>query len=420
MIIPEFMNEDGGLSYYRGGKYISDYLTIYVLWALRLAEKREFEVNAEVVQMLEDYLKNRKLGPACDCFFQMVLSMNRQAEAKKLITHFQQREKLSAMARVFLYKAINNQLKDKEKLKQMLLEFNNGLQVEADFAYFDVKEIIYEREFPFYSSRFVTALLLQAILEVEGDHMLAPRIINWLLEVPSYYWHTTQVNFRILYALDEYVRQIEKKGVINAAVKVLDDHAEKQFHSARDVLKVGKNLEKQKEVFDVQVTADHRVYLTTEVVHKSKGTRGKTRGIKVMRNVYDETGKPAKKFVKGGIYQVELLLEFDKEVPYGVVDEPLAAGFELLRQDFATTRKLEEFNTGNKNKYYLPWWYRKEHFADRMVYYSYVYSGKIRFVYFIKALYTGKFTWLPTVAQGMYHPQYFGRTAARQITIGDQ
>jgi uncharacterized protein YfaS (alpha-2-macroglobulin family) len=103
-----------------------------------------------------------------------------------------------------------------------------------------------------------------------------------------------------------------------------------------------------------------------------------------------------------------------------VVDEPLAAGFELLRQDFATTRKLEEFNTDNKEKYYLPWWYRKEHFSDRMVYYSYVYSGKIRFVYFIKALYTGKFTWLPTVVQGMYHPQYFGRTAARQITIDDQ
>jgi uncharacterized protein YfaS (alpha-2-macroglobulin family) len=453
MTIPEFMNEEGGLSYYRGGYYISDYLTIYVLWALRLAEKRGFEVdkegvapptyyfsrnsqmpeekywnenkvsqysNSAVVQMLEDYLKNRKLAPACDCFYQMVLSMNRQAEAKKLLTFFEQREKLPLIARVFLYKAINNQLKDKEKSKQMLSEFNNGLQVEADFAYFDVKEFTYDREFPFYSSRFVTALLLQAILEVEGDHLLAPRIINWLLEVPSYYWHTTQVNFWILYALDEYVRQVEKKGVINAAVKVLNDHAEKQFHSARDVLKVEKNLEEQKEVFDVQVTADHRVYLTTEVVHKSKGARGKTRGIKVIRNVYDETGKAAKKFVKGGIYQVELLIEFDKEVPYGVVDEPLAAGFELLRQDFATTRKLEEFNTDNKNMYYLPWWYRKEHFADRMVYYSYVYSGKIRFVYFIKALYTGKFTWLPTVVQGMYHPQYFGRTAARQITIDDQ
>ena len=215
----------------------------------------------------------------------------------------------------------------------------------------------------------------------------------------------------------KYSRQIEKQGVINVAVKVLDDQTEKQFHSARDVLKVEKNLEEQKEIFDVEVTADQRVYLTTEVVFKSKGTRSKTRGIKVIRNVYDETGKPAEKFVKGGIYQVELLMEFDKEVPYGVVDEPLAAGFELLRQDFATTRKLEEFNTDNKKVYYIPWWYRKEHFADRMIYYSYVYSGKIRFVYFIKALYTGKFTWLPTVVQGMYHPQYFGRTAARQITI---
>lgn len=419
-IIPEFMNEEGGMSYYRGGKYVSDYLTIYVLWALRLAEKKGFEIDTGVVQMLEDYLKKRKLADECDCFFHLVLSMNQQAEAKKLITLFEQREKLSVIARVFLYKAINNQLKDKEKLKQMLLEFNNGLQVEADFAYFDAKELTYNREFPFYSSRFVTALLFQAILEVEGDHMLAPRIINWLLDVPSYCWHTTQVNFWILYAMDEYVRQIEKQGVGSTTVKVLDDRVEKQFNSARDALKVEKNLEEQKEVFYVEVTADKRVYLTTEMVHKSKGTLSKTRGIKVIRNVYDETGKPAEKFVKGGIYQVELLMEFDKEVPYGVVDEPLAAGFEMLRKDFATTRKLKEFNTENKKVYSIPWWYRMEHFADRMVYYSYVYSGKIRFVYFVKALYIGKFTWLPTVVQGMYHPQYFGRTAARQITIVNQ
>lgn len=417
MIIPEFMNEEGGLSYYRGGKYVSDYLTIYVLWALRLAEKKEFRVNPEVVQMLEDYLKKRNLADACDCFLQMILSMNQQAEAKKLITLFEQREKLSAVARVFLYKAINNQLKDKEKLKHMLLEFNNSLQVEADFAYFDVKELAYDREFPFYSSRFVTALLLQAILEVEGDHLLAPRIINWLLDVPSYSWHTTQVNFWILYALDEYVRQIEKQGVGSVTVKVLDHQTEKQFDSARDVLKLEKNLEEQKQAFDVEVTADKRVYLTTEMVYKSECTHGKTRGIKVTRNVYDESGKLAERFVKGGIYQVELLMEFDKEVPYGVVDEPLAAGFELLRQDLATTRKLEEFNTDNKKIYYIPWWYRQEHFADRMVYYSYAYSGKIRLVYFVKALYTGKFTWLPTVVQGMYHPQYFGRTAARQISV---
>ena len=48
-IIPEFMNGDGALSYYRGGQYTSDYLTAYVLWALHLAQERDYQVDPGLV-----------------------------------------------------------------------------------------------------------------------------------------------------------------------------------------------------------------------------------------------------------------------------------------------------------------------------------------------------------------------------------
>ncbi|MCP4156310.1 MAG: hypothetical protein GY757_51835, partial [bacterium] len=41
--------------------------------------------------------------------------------------------------------------------------------------------------------------------------------------------------------------------------------------------------------------------------------------------------------------------------------------------------------------------------------------NKKRFVYFIKALYSGTFTWMPTKVQGMYHPQYYGRAMIKKI-----
>jgi uncharacterized protein YfaS (alpha-2-macroglobulin family) len=113
---------------------------------------------------------------------------------------------------------------------------------------------------------------------------------------------------------------------------------------------------------------------------------------------------------------VELLIKSDKEVPYGVIDEPLAAGFELLRQDIATTRSLKEFNTQHNNIYRSPW-ARQENAADRLVFYTYSLQGPLRIVYFIKAMYSGRFTWMPAVAQGMYHPQYFGRTAIQSIEV---
>jgi uncharacterized protein YfaS (alpha-2-macroglobulin family) len=115
---------------------------------------------------------------------------------------------------------------------------------------------------------------------------------------------------------------------------------------------------------------------------------------------------------------VELLLRTDKEVPYGVIDEPLAAGFELLRQDIGSTRSLKEFNTANQVKYRTPWM-RQENAADRLVFYTYSMQGNLRIVYFIKAMYSGRFTWMPAVAQGMYHPQYFGRNAMKTIEVSE-
>ena len=134
------------------------------------------------------------------------------------------------------------------------------------------------------------------------------------------------------------------------------------------------------------------------------------------RLVYNDKGKIAQEFQKGRTYQVEILIDPDKEVPYGVIDEPLAAGFEVIREDIAFSRALSPFNNDNKEAYRTPW-LRKGYRRDRIHIYTYRLKGKIRVVYFVKALYSGAFTWLPTEVRGMYHPQYYGRTATERIII---
>jgi uncharacterized protein YfaS (alpha-2-macroglobulin family) len=327
-----------------------------------------------------------------------------------------ERDSLSLPARVFLYRALNNQGSGKEPLATMLKEFNNGLQIEADFAYFDVREFSYNRDFPFYSSRFATALLLQAILEVEHGYVLAEKIINWLLEGDPYCWNTTQTNFWILCAMDEYLAQVEKTTARKAEINLLGEKTAKDFLNSRDTLRVSQKLEGRKEIVDVTITADQPVYVTSELSYQLARAGKKSRGIDIQRLVYDENGRTVEDLKRGKIYQVELLFKTDKEIPYGVIDEPLVAGCELLRQDIGTTRSLQEFNTANRKKYSTPW-LRQENAADRLVFYTYAMQGSLRIVYFVKAMYSGRFTWMPAVAQGMYHPQYFGRTAIQTIEV---
>ncbi len=415
-IIPEFMNGDGALSYYRGGQYSSDYLTAYVLWSLHLAKERDYKVDPQLIQKLSGYLQRTSLDKTTDCFYQFVLSLNRKADNKKLKKLADERDTLPLPGKVFLYRALNNQGMGKDLLSSMLNEFNNSLQVEADFAYFDVGEFIYHRDFPFYSSRFATALLLQAVLEVEHGHVLAERIINWLLEGAPYCWNTTQTNFWILCAMDEYLTQVEKATANKAEITLLGEKAAKVFANSRDTLLVSKKLGERKEAVEVAVSADQPVYVTSELTWQLSRAGKKSRGIDIRRNIYNEKGEAVETFQRGQVYQVELLFKSDKEVPYGVIDEPLATGFELLRQDIVSTRSLNEFNTKHSNTYRTPW-VRQENAADRLVFYTYSMNGQMRIIYFIKAIYGGRFTWMPATAQGMYHPQYFGRTDMRTIEV---
>jgi uncharacterized protein YfaS (alpha-2-macroglobulin family) len=417
-IIPEFMNREGALSYYRGGQYSSDYLTAYVLWGLQLAKARGYQVEPQLVQKLGAYLQRADLDKTTESFYQFVLSLNKQADGKKLKKMFAEREAIPLTGRVFLYRALHNQAPDANRNQTMLAEFNNSLQIEADFAYFDVREFSYNRDFPFYSSRFVTAILLQAILEVEHGYVLAEKIINWLLEGEPYNWNTTQTNFWILCAMDEYLTQVEKTTARKAEITLLGEKTAKEFLNSRDTLQVSKKLNGRKDLVEVSVNADQPVYVTSELTYQLARAKKKSRGIDIQRLVYAEKGQTVENFKRGQIYQVELLVKTDKEIPYGVIDEPLAAGFELLRQDIGTTRTLSEFNSKNRAAYHSPW-LRQENSADRLVFYTYSMQGNLRFVYFIKALYSGRFTWLPTVAQGMYHPQYFGRTDTKMVVINE-
>ena len=417
-VLPEFLAADGGLSYYRGSSWSSDYLTAYAIWALQLARRADYRVEQSVLSNLENHLAQTRLSPYCAAFYQFILSQDKRADPKELVRLYEIRDKLSIPGQVFLYRALGFQLQDRERQSVLAREFANGLQVEADFAYFDAKEFAYDRDLPFYSSRYGTALLLQALLEWQDDFVLAPRVMNWLLEAPPYAWHTTQTNFWILYAASEYVKKIEKGGATQARAELLGQVEEKKFAGPRDTWKIEKDISAQKDDFDVKVSGDQMIYLTSELKYKLRLPGAESRGITVARNVYGEDGKPAASFKKGETYMVELLLDLDKEVPYAVVDEPLAAGFEVLRQDIATMRELKEFSRGYAIEYREAW-LRRENAADRTVFYTYGLQGKIRVVYFIKAMYAGVFTWLPAVVQGMYHPQYFGRCPTRAVTVTD-
>jgi uncharacterized protein YfaS (alpha-2-macroglobulin family) len=402
----------GGISYYRDGEP-SDYLTVYVLWALQLASQNDYEVDPGLMAKITTYLSKKKLNPNISSFLQYVRSTIKQADPAVLQRLYDSRKKMSIMGKVFLYKALYHQLPDRSRTRILFQEFQQWLHVKGDEAWFEPDHTAYDRDLPFYNRRYVTAILLQAILEVEGKYRYADYVMNGLLREKSHSWRTTQNNFWILYALGQYMRLQGGKYV---EVQINNKKMRKDFTSANDVFRYETSLRKEIKEIDIEIASDKTVYAVTQLIYKTPFPVSRNHGIMVKRNIYDESGKRVEFLKKGKIYQVEILIDAEKMIPYGVIDAPLPAGIELLRQDHATTRTLTPFNRVHEPAYSLPW-LQEEHERCKTLYYSYRLNRKTRVVYFIKALYNGTFTWMPVKVEGMYHPRFYGQTAGQRISV---
>jgi uncharacterized protein YfaS (alpha-2-macroglobulin family) len=375
----------GGVSYYIDGEP-SDYLTVYVLWAFQLASQNGCELYPGITAKMTAYLSKKKLNPNISSFLQYVRSTIKQADPAVLQELYDRRKELSIMGKVFLYKALYHQLGERFRIGVLFEEFQQWLRVKGDEAWFESDSADYNRDLPFYNRRYVIAILLQAILEVEGKYRYADHVMNGLLREKSHCWQTTQTNFWILYALGQYMRLQGGKYV---EVQINNKKLRKDFESANDVFQYEAPLGDEIKEIEIEIVSDKNVYAVTQLIYKTPLPVSRGRGLTVKRNIYDESGKRVENLKKGEIYQVEIL-----------IDAPLPAGVELLRQDYATTRTLTPFNRVYEPAYSLPW-LREEHERCKTVFYS------------------GTFTWMPVKVEGMYHPHFYGQTAGQRIKIID-
>ncbi len=437
----ECLDDNGGMAYYPNSG-ANEYLTVYSLWALMLARERGYEADDDMIDKMIGFLEDRALSPERRCFFLYVLSFAGQADLDQLEDQFKHRDRLSPLGKIFLYKAFHRQLlalegdkkeikwknkwkNIKEKTSLLLAELESDIKVVGKTAYWDGDGTSYRSSLPFYGSRFMSALLLQAVLEVEGSFKYAPHMMAGLLGVDSRVWNTTQSNFWILYALSEY---LERENATYAKVRIGNRMYRADFGKKKTLKNEAKDsaegsvtyvhdLSSFSGVLEIEVEADRNVYVNIDVDYKTRDAGAVRRGVGVKRNVYDGLGRRVENLKRGEFYQVELLVDADKELPFAVIDEPLPAGVSFIRKDHVTSRKLKEFHQLNKGTCTAPSWLREEHEHGRTIFYTKSLPRKTRIVYFIKAIYSGHFTWHPTKAEAMYEPQFFGRYSTKRIEV---
>ncbi len=417
--LPDYACYSGGLWYYKDKRRCSPYLTSYILWLLKFAEKRGYYVDERFVENMMDYL-NREKGkfyPDAKAFTSYVLALWGEKDDSFLNSMLTEKDLLTPSSLSFLMASayLHGRGKYSRDINSIGRKLSNSLVLEGDFAYFVSPSVSYLRDMPFLSNYYATAVSLWALLKFYPRFKDGDKVVRWLLEKKKgIFWETTQENLWLLLALSEYAGKYERERGAKGNLQIAGQSFKFNLSRGRaEKFKKKFKLFSFPENFNISLKANSRVYLSSVLGYENEIKSPILNGIFVERLVLDKHGNPVKEFKKGELYQVILNIKNTKDMPFVVIDEPVPSGFTVLREDFTTSRGMKSFI---EEKFYP--FTTKVYGRDKITFYSsYLHEGDFTITYFLKATFRGKMAWLPAKAAAMYHPEYMGTEVLKHIEI---
>ncbi len=304
------------------------------------------------------------------------------------------------------------------------------------------------------SSARTTALALRALLALDSQHPLAPKLARGLLGMRrGGAWRSTQENLWALVALEDYRRAQEARPAEVDVRAFLGDAAlgSFSFHGGRtddDPLHVpmARLVERpgQKVAFALQ--GQGKIYYAAKLEYAvaELPSRPDDHGFfvqKLMRVVTPaELAQPIgltkttiDRARAGDLVLVDLLVESAEPRDNVVIDDPLPAGLEAIHFDLETSAKLGRVDDVGRERisrhralgdygwsFALPTDVHREFHDDRVLTFArHLDPGMYHFRYLARATALGHFVAPPVEIRCMYAPETTGRTAAGTFEVSD-
>lgn len=433
--------ESGGFGLWTDSPFESPFVSCYAVFGLMKARAAGFEVDAVRLSDGLDYLRNfLKAKPysspynvrswkTTQAFALYLLAFAGRPEPAYAEKLFNERESLSLFGQACLLKALhlgNGSPAAEEAVRKSLL---NKIKITPSQAHFEEDDDA-SLGWIYSSHNRTTAVVLQTLLETGANVPVLPDIVRWLVEQGrTGRWRSTQENFYVFYALNEFYRAAEKvkpdfQAEITVAGKPL---LQDMFRAVTQAARASAPLAEFKTAQDLPLRfakiGAGTLYYGARLTYAPKSALApRDEGFAVYKTLTTLDGKPVEAIKAGAIVLVTLQVVVPKESLFVVVDDPLPAGFEAVNGTFLTEsdeerRSLDALAAKDDE----PWWQGFDHteirdnkillFADSLL------PGIHTHRYLARALTFGQFALPGTKAEGMYEPEVFGRSVERSVKI---
>ncbi|MDA7502018.1 MG2 domain-containing protein [Chitinophagales bacterium] len=139
------------------------------------------------------------------------------------------------------------------------------------------------------------------------------------------------------------------------------------------------------------------------------------------RQEYQKTRIDLSDVKSGQEILVKVKIKTDLEQEYVLIEDPIPAGCEFIRDDKSYVIKDEvDYAYGRRGWWYYSWYSHKEFRDDKYTLtVTKLRKGEYEFSYLLRAQIPGEYKISPTVAQLMYYPELRGYGQFYEMTIGD-
>lgn len=236
-------------------------------------------------------------------------------------------------------------------------------------------------------------------------------------------WVNTHTTALVLEALQVYFTLFENEYPnFDAIMNINGKNISKDHFKGRNDKMVthtisGFELEEGKNILNLIKKGQGRLFYTLRFKYARKGKiEPLFNGFNVTKTFYDLSNNKVTTFIRGQFYKVSIKINTNKSRTFVTIDDPLPAGFDIVKRGFVT----EKLNLTGSN-YNKQWWggfYHEEFYKDRAIASAtYLYKGEHEYSYYVKAYVSGDFSMPPTNVFEMYTPEVFGHTGSRFISI---
>jgi uncharacterized protein YfaS (alpha-2-macroglobulin family) len=443
--IYSFQRPNGGFGLWPESLKDSAFNSCFAAFALIQARQADYVVDRQRLDQVANYLRNlvkerldRSSYPYSEVSWATIksfalyclalLNSPEPALAENLYT---EKDKLSLLGKAFLLKALNKGTGSLAAQNSLLQDLLNKIKISPTEAHFEEEK---GRVDPWiYSSNLrTTAVILQSMISVGSDNPFVSQIANWLVQRrQAGNWATTQENFYVFYALNEYYKKYEDvhpdfkldvsladKELLKVAFKDPIQDIEKaeislsQFYPG-STIPLGIFLDGQGTLF----------YETRLTYAPQKQLSARDEGFTIYKEITSMDGSPLSSIKAGSLVVVSLQIIVPRETLFIVVNDPLPAGLEAVNPTFLTEseeqqRRMSQLESERQGP---RWWRGFNHiemhddrillFADSLL------PGIHTHRYLARALTPGFFQAPGTKIEEMYSPEVFGRSSELTIEV---